>query len=219
VPSTFSVRSFTQSGIPAHKLRMLPYGVNLGLFKPTGQPDGRRFDVLYAGGMNLNKGIPYLLDAYRRLEHPRKSLTLAGEPSPLFIARMKAHGLWSDDIRVLGHVPQTELKNLMSRSHVMVLPSVQDGFGMVLSQAMACGCVVIGSQHTGALDLFEDQQEGFIVPIRQAEAIAARLQLLADNPTLRQTMSARALLKVQSAGGWHDYGAQAQRIFQSLGRG
>lgn len=218
VPSSFSVRSFVQSGVPAHKLRMLPYGVNLSMFQPTGQPAAGHFDVLYVGGMNLNKGIPYLLRAYQLLEHPRKSLTFAGTPSPQFIERMKALGLWADGIRLLGHVPQADLKSLMSRSHALVLPSVQDGFGMVLSQAMACGCVVIGSDHTGARDLIDDGQSGFIVPIRQEEAIATRLQQLADDPALRLQMSQQALLKVKDAGGWRDYGISAQSIYQALRR-
>lgn len=217
VPSSFSVRSFLLAGVPFQKMRMLPYGVNLEMFKPTGAPDADRFDVLYVGGMNLNKGIPYLLQAYRKLVHPRKSLTFAGEPSPLFIKRMKAHGLWPDDIRLLGHVPQSELKNLMSRSHAMVLPSVQDGFGMVLSQAMACGCVVIGSENTGAPDLFDDGQGGFIVPIRNARVLAQRLQQLADQPSLRAEMSRQALMLVQRAGGWREYGDQALSIYQSIG--
>ncbi|MDO9235713.1 MAG: glycosyltransferase family 4 protein [Aquabacterium sp.] len=219
VPSSFSVRSFVQSGVPAHKLRLLPYGVNLSMFQPSGQPHAQRFDVLYVGGMNLNKGIPYLLQAYQRLQHPHKSLTLAGDASVAFIERMKQIGIWSDDIRVLGHVPQSELKVLMSQSHVMVLPSVQDGFGMVLSQAMACGCVVIGSEHTGAQDLFDDGVEGFIVPPRDSDAIAGRLQALADDPDLRMQMSGKALLRVQRAGGWRDYGELAYATYQSLRAG
>lgn len=216
VPSTFAVRSFMQMGVPEHKVRFLPYGVNLSMFHPTARPAPDRFDVLYAGGMNLNKGIPYLLQAFRQLQHPRKTLTFAGSPSPMFIERMKAHGLWLDDIRLMGHLPQDQLKDLMSRSHVMVLPSVQDGFGMVLSQAMACGCVVIGSENTGAPDLIDDGQEGFIVPIRQSEALAGRLQWLADQPERRAEMSRLALLRVQSAGGWRDYGTQAYNIYQAL---
>ncbi|MDO9002231.1 MAG: glycosyltransferase family 4 protein [Aquabacterium sp.] len=218
VPSSFSVMSFIQAGVPAHKLRMLPYGVNLQMFKPTGQPVPGQFDVLYVGGMNLNKGLPYLLQAYKMIRHPRKSLTFAGAPSPVFIERMKAHGLWPDELRLLGHVPQAELKSLMSQSHAMVLPSVQDGFGMVLSQAMACGCVVIGTDHTGARDLLTDGREGFIVPTRQSEALAARLQSLADNPAKRAEMSRQALLKVKDAGGWRDYGTSARSIYQALGR-
>jgi starch synthase len=216
VPSTFSVRSFVQAGVPAHKLKLLPYGVNLDLFKPVGQPDPQRFDVLYVGGMNLNKGIPYLLQAYARLKHPHKSLTFAGAPSPVLIDRMKAHGLWPQDIKLLGHVPQPQLKDLMSRSHVMVLASVQEGFGMVLSQAMACGCVVLATEHTGALDLYQDGEAGFIVPVRDAKAIAERMQMLADDPARRAAMSQHALRAVQGAGGWQDYGDAAMAVYRQL---
>lgn len=218
VPSSFSLRSFIDQGVPASKLHLLPYGVNLELFKPTAQPDDTRFDVLYVGGMNLNKGIPYLLKAYKELTHARKSLTFAGTPSLDFIATMKRHGLWRDDIKILGHVPQSQLKDLMSRSHVLVLASVQEGLAMVQAQALACGCVVIGTDHTGAQDLFDDEQEGFIVPVRDHMAIAARLQQLADNPGLRASMSSKALTRVQRAGGWRDYGDQAMAIYQQLKR-
>jgi starch synthase len=216
VPSTFSVRSFVSAGVPEHKLKLLPYGVNLDLFKPIGRPDPNRFDVLYVGGMNLNKGIPYLLQAYAQLQHPNKSLTFAGAPSQALIDRMKAHGLWPHDIKLLGHVPQPQLKDLMSRSHVMVLASVQEGFGMVLSQAMACGCVVIATEHTGALDLYQDGQAGFIVPVRDGAAIADRMQMLADEPTRRAAMSQRAMLSVQGAGGWKDYGDAAMAVYRQL---
>ncbi|MDE2401332.1 MAG: glycosyltransferase [Burkholderiales bacterium] len=216
VPSSFSVRSFVDAGVPAQKVRLLPYGVNLNLFKPTGAPATNRFDVLYVGGMNLNKGIPYLLQAYQALQHPAKTLTFAGSVSPDFIQAMRSHGLWPNDIQLLGHVPQAKLKDLMSRSHAMVLASVQEGLALVQAQAMACGCVVIGTEHTGAQDLFADRKEGFIVPIRNSDAIASRLQLLADDGKLRAEMSRRALIRVQSAGGWRDYGSQAQAIYREI---
>jgi glycosyltransferase involved in cell wall biosynthesis len=98
----------------------------------------------------------------------------------------------------------------------MVLPSIEDGFGMVMSQAMACGCVVVASRHTGAEDLFTDGQEGFIVPVRDADALAQRLQQLADDPALRQHMSLQALQRVRQAGGWHEYGEQAMAAYAEL---
>ncbi|MBC7701808.1 glycosyltransferase [Aquabacterium sp.] len=216
VPSSFSLESFVQQGVARQKMRLLPYGVNLNLFQPNGHPEDGRFDVLYVGGMNLNKGIPYLLQAYQAFRHPRKSLSLAGTPSPGFIASMKRHGLWHDSIRVLGHVPQVDLASLMSRSHVMVLASVQEGLALVQAQALASGCVVIGTENTGARDLFDDGREGFIVPIRDPAAITERLQQLADSPELRAQMSRSALIRVQSAGGWRDYGMKAQTIYREL---
>lgn len=216
VPSSFNVRSFVQNGVSASKLRRLPYGVNLERFHPTSQPDAQRFDVLFAGGMSLRKGVPYLLQAYKALEHPRKSLTFAGAPSPELIALMRERGLWPEDAVVLGHVPQPALKGLMSRSHVMVLPSIEEGLALVQAQAMACGCPVIGTTHTGAEDLFMDGEHGFVVPIRQPHTLADRMQWMADDPQERMAMSQKALAHVQQAGGWREYGDQAKRIYKGL---
>ena len=81
---------------------------------------------------------------------------------------------------------------------------------------MACGCPVVSTEHTGAVDLFDDGREGFIVPIRQPDEIAARLQGLADDPALRSRMSEAAVVRVKQLGGWRDYGDQALAIFESL---
>jgi glycosyltransferase involved in cell wall biosynthesis len=216
VPSIFSRRSFIEMGVPQEKLRVLPYGVNLGRFSKVASPDPHRFDILFVGGMSLQKGIPYLLQAYLNLQHPGKSLTFAGAPSPDLISSMQRRQLWPTDAKVLGHVPQADLKHLMSRSHVMVLPSVQDGFGMVMAQAMASGCPVIASRNTGAEDLFEDGIEGFVVPIRDAGALSEKLQWMADHPADRDAMGQQALRKVRGLGGWQDYGQRAIGILQEL---
>ncbi len=216
LPSGFTIQTFLRHGVPAHKLRRLPYGVDLTRFHPVGEPAADRFDLLFVGGMSLQKGLPYLLQAFARLRHSRKSLSLAGVPSPLLIDRMRTLGLWSGDIRVLGHVPQPQLKTLYSRSHLLVLPSVQEGFGMVMAQALACGCPVVASEHTGARDLYRDGSEGCIVPVRDAPALAERLQALADDPGRRAAMSAAALQRVRAIGGWADYGERALGIYREL---
>ncbi|MES2840036.1 MAG: glycosyltransferase family 4 protein [Pseudomonadota bacterium] len=216
VPSTFALRSFVDQGIAPDKMRLLSYGVNLSRFAPCDAPDPARFDVLFVGAMTLQKGVPYLLQAFNALRHPGKSLTFAGAVSRSVIERMKAQGLWSDSIQVLGHVPQPELKRWMSKSHVLVLPSVQEGLAMVMAQAMACGCPVIASEHTGARDLFDDGQEGFIVPIRDSQALAERMQRLIDEPALRAQMGNAALARVTLLGGWRDYGQRALDIYKRL---
>ena len=218
VPSSFAWRSFIEQGVPAGKLRQLPYGVSLSRFEPVQTPATDRFDVLFVGGMSLRKGVPYLLQAYRQLQHPRKSITFAGAPSPALIRMLRKRRLWDDDARVLGHVPQAKLKHLMSRSHVMVLPSIEEGFGLVQAQSMACRCPVIGTPHSGAEDLYTDGHGGCIVPIRDAEALAERLQWLADHPDERAAIGDRALACVQRSGGWRDYGEQALNIYRELAR-
>ncbi len=218
VPSTFVYRSFVEQGIPANKLRLLPYGVNLSRFQPVEKPDPQRFDMLFVGGMSLQKGVQYLVQAYQRVNHPAKSLTFVGVPSATLIDALTARGLWPEDAIVFGHMPQTELKQIMSRSHVLVLPSIQDGFGMVMAQAMACACPVIASNHTGAEDLMTDGVEGFIVPVRDVRALTEKLQHLADDPALRDEMGSQALQKVQGLGGWSDYGDKAMEIYTDMTR-
>lgn len=216
VPSTFAMNSFLSEGVPRSRLRLLPYGVNLSKFHRVNLPAEGRFDVVFVGAMSLQKGVQYLVQAYQRIRHPAKSLTFVGSPSPTLIANFKSKGIWPTDAHVVGHVAQDELKTILSRSHVKVLPSIQEGFGMVMAQAMACGCPVIASCNTGAVDLFEDGNEGFIVPIRNADALADRMQQLADNPELCKTMGLRALSRVNSIGGWGDYGQRAMSIYEEL---
>jgi len=216
VPSTFAYRTFIEQGIPSDKLRLLTYGVNLSRFQPVDVPDPQRFDILFVGGMNLRKGVQYLVQAYQRVTHPAKSLTFVGAPSASLIETLTAHKIWPKDAILLGHMPQSELKRLMSRSHVLVLSSVEDGFGMVMAQAMACACPVIASNHTGAEDLITDGVEGFVVPVRNVDALSEKLQYLADKPALRNEMREHAIQKVQKMAGWQEYGDKAVEIYTDI---
>jgi alpha-maltose-1-phosphate synthase len=216
VPSTFAHRSFVKRGVPANKLRKLPYGVDLSRFHPSVAPVPNEFNVLFVGAMTLQKGVPYLTQAYLDLVHPRKSLTFAGSPSQVLIDRLKSLQLWPEDARVLGHVPQPLLKDLFSRSHVLVLPSIQEGMAMVQAQAMACGSVVVGTEHSGAEDLLTDGLEGFVLPARDTIRLTETLQRLADDPLLVSRMRQAALNRVASIGGWSQYGAQALAAYQDL---
>jgi len=121
-----------------------------------------------------------------------------------------------DGIEVIGRLPQQELARYMSTSHVMVLPSIEEGLALVQGQAMACGCPLISSYHTGGEDLFDEGVEGFLVPIRSPQIIADRLQKLADDPLLQQQMRAAALARVQHLGGWEHYGSLWEGLIKKL---
>jgi glycosyltransferase involved in cell wall biosynthesis len=124
-----------------------------------------------------------------------------------------------EHVNFLGPISQTELVERMSRSHALVLPSIEDGFGLVMAEAMACGCPVISSTNTGGSDLYTDGVEGFIVPIRDAKAIEDRMQMLADDPNLRREMGAAALRRVHSMGGWAEYGDRWEALLLKLTAG
>lgn len=216
VPSAFSARTFIEQGVPKAKVRQLSYGVNLEAFKPTATPNANALDILFVGVGDLRKGVPYLLQAYKALKHPHKSLSFAGTFSPRMVQHMRSLGLWSDSIQLLGHLSWPELRERMSRSHALVLPSIEEGFGLVIPQALACGCPVIATEHTGAPDLFRDGEAGYILPIRRVDLITDRLQQLADSPATRERLSLAALQVVNDIGGWRTYGDNAMRIYQSL---
>lgn len=212
VPSKFAQRTFTELSL---KTKLVPYGVNLDKFYPVASPRSEAFDVLYVGNISLQKGIPYLLLAFEKLQTSKKTLTLVGSYTQPVLDFMKS--LASNvNVTFKGSVEQSHLKELMSRAHVMVLPSVQEGFGMVQAQAMACGCPVIASTHTGAEDLYTDGKEGFIVPPRDVDALTEAMQKVADNPSLRESMSISALHKVKCIGGWSQYGESMTKLMQSL---
>ncbi|MFZ0271361.1 MAG: glycosyltransferase family 4 protein [Acidobacteriaceae bacterium] len=214
VPSEFARRSFIEMGVPAEKVRKIPYGVRLDRFRRMAEPPRDRFEALFVGAMSLQKGLPYLLLAFAQVRHPHKRLRIVGGQSREFPQVLRQ--LPQENVEFVGHLPQDELPAVMSSSHVMVLPSIQDGFGMVMAQAMACGCPVISSVNTGGPDLFTEDVEGFIVPIRSPEAIAARLQQLADDPSLQQRTSEAAFLHVQKIGGWSDYGNGWTQLLHEL---
>lgn len=214
VPSRFAARSFVESGVPAEKLRVIPYGVRLERFSRTGEPPTDRFQVLFAGSVGLRKGVPYLLEAFARLRHPAKRLRIAGAIHP-DIKRVLDR-LPRENVEFLGPVKQDRMAELMSTSHVMVLPSIEEGLALVQGQALACGCPVLCSTNTGGEDLFSDGVEGFIVPIRDIPALTERMQQLADDPALQSKMSEAALQRVQSLGGWEEYGDQWEAFLKEI---
>jgi glycosyltransferase involved in cell wall biosynthesis len=87
---------------------------------------------------------------------------------------------------------------------------------LVQGEGMACGCPVIATPNTGSEDLFTNGQEGFIVPVRDPNAIAERLQQLADDPERQRQMRIAAIERVRHLGGWTDYGDRWFSLLREL---
>jgi glycosyltransferase involved in cell wall biosynthesis len=215
VPSSFAARSFIEEGVPAEKIWTIPYGVRLEKFVRKGEPPKDRFEVLFAGSVGLRKGFPYLLEAFAKVRHTAKRLRVAGALHP-DLQTVLGRRLPQENVEMLGAVSQERMAELMSTSHVMVLPSIEEGLALVQGQALACGCPVLASTNTGGEDLFSDGVEGFIVPVRDVEALRDRMQQLADDPALQQRMSEAALARVRSIGGWAEYGDQWESLLKEL---
>ena len=210
VPSTFAYRSFIEKGLPEAKLRKVPYGVDLCTFRPTPKKD-RIFRIIYVGALSLRKGVLYLLQAMQGLRLPQFEVWLIGaalrEVRPLLA---KYDGLF----RYFGPLPRTELYRYYSQASVFVLPSIEEGLALVQAQAMACGLPVIATTNTGVEDLFNDGVEGFIVPIRDPEAIRQKVLHLYQHRDVRDDMAQAALTRVQTLRGWNNYGEQMLRAYE-----
>ena len=110
MPSEFARRSFTEMGVPANKVVKIPYGVLLSRFRPSRPPSTDTFDVLFAGTVCLRKGVPYLLQAFQMLKHPRKRLRIAGTVDPETLAVLERLGL--DGVEVLGSMSRKSSPNI-----------------------------------------------------------------------------------------------------------
>jgi glycosyltransferase involved in cell wall biosynthesis len=205
VLSSVARDSLARRGVPPARIRVNHCGVDLRGFRPAEKRD-RVFRVVQVGSITLRKGVLTLLDAFSRFNRPGAELWLVGsglETSGLgeTFAKMRQSG-----VAIKAPVPQSRLGEIYARASVAVLASVADGFGMVVSQAMACGLPVIVTERVGARDLVEEGVNGFVVPVGAPDVIAERLRLLHDDPERRRAMGEAARHSVSGRGSWRAYG-------------
>ena len=226
VPSFFAKRTFLNQNFAENKLIHNPLGTDLTTFFP-GEKQDRVFRVVYAGSLGVRKGIHYLVKAFRQADIPDSELILLGKTMP-----ETSHLLSEADERVKcpGHVSEAQLGEYYRNSSVFVLPSLEDGFGMVLAQALASGIPIIGTTNTGCEDLlrmqdaepisqFEEIEEyssGYIVPPKNSEAIALLLKLLATDSELLECKRNAVRQFQPQALSWSAYGKRSIAGYQQL---
>jgi len=211
VQSSFAERTFIERGIPHSKLIKLPLGVDLKMFHPIPKKDSV-FRVLYAGHCSVRKGIVYLLEAVSKLRLPNFELVVNGSIAPEVAPLMRP---FTGSYRFLGFQPLERLHEVYSQASVLVLPTLEDGFAKVVTEAMACGVPVIATPNCGAPDVLDDGVEGFIVPIRDPDAIREKLLYFYENPGVRDAMGQAALARVRGLTNWDAYGSVAAAAYQN----
>lgn len=216
VPSSFARQTFVANGVSASKLVVTSLGVDAESFGPAACSDGHPFRVLYAGRMELLKGVHYLLQAYHELDLSDAELWLAGPLLPELEPFFRRH---AGQFRHFGHLNQEQLRPIYQSASVFVLPSVQEGFGLVILEAMACGLPVIATSSTGGPDIIRDGVDGFIVPPGDVEALKDRLLRLHRDRELRRAMSVEARKRVESRFTRAQYGERfAGQLTAAAGR-
>ena len=204
IPSSFVKRTFIERGIPEEKLIVNPYGVDLEQFKQIKKEDDI-FRIIYAGGLTFHKGSHYLLQAFFELNLPNCELwhlgSISEEMKP-YITKYQ-----NENIKFLGHKPQDELYKYYSQGSVFIMPSLLEGLSLVQLQAMACGLPLICTTNTGGEDLItKDGEEGFVIPIKNVEALKEKIVYLYENQDICKTMGEKAKKRVEENFTWDDYG-------------
>jgi starch synthase len=191
VASSFTKRSLSDAGF-AGAVSVIPYGSPPPVATAMAARAGK-LRVLFTGSLGQRKGLSYLLRAVDSLGE-QIELTLLGRKT---IGSCAPLNKAVEKHRWIPTLPHADVLQEMQQHHILVLPSLFEGFGLVILEAMAQGLVVIATSNTAAPDIFDDGVDGFIVPIRSAEAITEKLELLAQNPTRLSEMRQSAQKKSQ----------------------
>jgi starch synthase len=169
--SRFTQQTLLDDGIAQEKIIYLPLGCDISYvpYLPQIQPStaNRPLRLLYAGTITQRKGIKYLLEAMKSFAVKDVELHLIGGIQGNNNALKAYDGLYT------YHAPvsQQELFKLYGQFDALVLPTVFEGFGLVIVEAMAAGLPVITTPHSIGPELIEDDKNGYIIPIRNIKAI------------------------------------------------
>ncbi|MFA9191514.1 glycosyltransferase family 4 protein [Flavobacterium sp. FZUC8N2.13] len=204
LPSEFVKQSFLAKGFPEEKLLKVPYGYTIPVHEANTEGKAHTtFNVLYVGSISVRKGIRYLIEAFKKLETPNKKLIIVGPVDQ--ISGIEGIEI-TDDIEFTGILKGTQLEKIYQWADVFCLPTIEDGYGLVLGEALSYGLPLITTTNSGGIDLITEGIEGFIVPIRDATAIHEKLKLLSSDNKLLDKMKLAALSKAASMNGWDTTG-------------
>jgi glycosyltransferase involved in cell wall biosynthesis len=199
VMSNHASSTFLARGFSSERLVVAPPPMDVHDF-PEAKFDEPVFRVSFVGLIEPWKGFHYLIDAFNAFDCHDSELVLWGGPGARGITRYLQEKMTNNPKIKLRPVSVRKVGygQVYGKSSVLVLPSLADGFGYAVAEAMASGIPVITTRTTGAADLVADGQNGFLVPAADSDAIRDRLQYLATHPdrlremgrAARQTMKA-----------------------------
>ncbi len=196
-------RSFS---IPQNRVRVVYNGVDTELFRPGADVKKIPGGLIFVGNTeDRKKGIRYLLEAMLYL--PREvSLTVVdgGAPRHVVMDELCRRYNIRERIRCTGKIPTEEVVRRYQEAEVAVSSSIYEGFGFPAAEAMACGLPVVATDG-GALPevVGTSGQAGFIVPKRNARALARSIRRLLDDPALRTRMGEAGRKRIESRFSWN----------------
>ena len=190
----FVRRSFVDAGIPADRVFLVPYGVEVDAFQPAERPEGPTLNILFVGQISWYKGLHYLLDAYERLDADAH-LTIIGflhdEWETYFEDRFRR---MKRPVTYLRTVPHAEIQRQFREADVFAFPSLGGGIGLAVYEAMAAGLPVVTSDGDVVI---RDGIDGLIVPAEDTDGWARALKKLQEEPELRVKLGTAAAERVR----------------------
>jgi glycosyltransferase involved in cell wall biosynthesis len=212
VPSTRGVELMRSLGLPANRIVLTPYVVEnewwsehaatvdrTAVRRAWGVPDEAPV-VLFCAKLQSWKRPQDLLRAFAACGVPGAHLIFAGEGPLREELKSEAHSLGlNGHVRFIGFANQTQLPEIYRASDLMVLPSEYEPFGVVVNEAMLCGCPVVVSDRVGAgYDLITSGQNGFVFPFGDVESLATILRETLIAPDHLRVLGDAARRRMQS---------------------
>ena len=206
---------------PAKSIVRFPAWTDMEAFLSAGAEEKEYFSqgILYAGVLTPQKGVHHLIEAFAAIatEFPEARLTLVGRAQDeIYTAELKRQvvgaGL-SDRVCFAAPLPQANLALWMKNAAVLVLPSISEGLGRVIIEAMAAATPVIASDVGGIPEIVKDGDNGFLVPPGDERGLAEKLRWILKNPHEARRMGRRARVFAQQFFSTEAYLEGYRRVF------
>ena len=195
--SSFTKRTLVEAGVDEKKITVIPLAFPQPIEKITERHVSEPVKFLYAGNQSLRKGIHLLYEAWRICDFNaiEAELWLVGKMELPENLRKNLPG----NVTLKNRIPHEELLALYNKADVFVLPTLADGFGMVITESMSQGTPVITTENSAGPDLIKHSENGWIIPSGNLNALVKQMKAIVKNAAELDKISAAALL---SAHGW-----------------
>jgi len=190
-------RKLIELGCDERRIMVHRMGINPDDFCFFPRKKNKTVKLLTVGRLVEKKGIEYGIRAVVQIlkKNPHVLYNIAGDgPLRANLEKTVKEQEACNNISFLGWQKHTNINKLMQEADIMITPSVtssngdEEGIPVVLMEALASGLPVIASKHSGIPELVQDKKSGFLVPERDVDALAEKLEYLIDHPKLWQKM-------------------------------
>jgi glycosyltransferase involved in cell wall biosynthesis len=212
-PSDFVVKTFVDKGVPRRKLLRTFNGVDTTTFHPEAElrDANRQFTMLFVGVCAVRKGVHFALEAWLQSTASRTGqFVIIGDFLPAYKDRLSAM-LSHPSVKVLGHVE--DVPEYMRTAEILVLPSIEEGFGRVITEAMASGCVPLASD--ACTECCRHMETGLVHKVGDIQALRQHIDLLYHDRSLLSLLRMNSL-NVAPALTWAAGGKRLLEVYRDI---